>query len=142
MRLVDANILVYAVVESMAQNERAKDWLDEALNGIPRVGIPWQTILAFVRLVSNPRIFDRPASIMDAWLQVEAWLGCECVWIPAPTERHAEVLNALLGVPGLSANQVPDAHLAALAIEHGLVICTSDSDFNRFSEIRVENPLE
>ena len=141
MRLVDANILVYAFVASMPQNTKARTWLDEVLNGVPRVGIPWQSSLAFVRQVTNPRIFERPAPIPEAWQQVEAWLGCECAWTPRPTERHAEVLKALLSVPGLAASQVPDAHLAALAIEHGLVVCTSDSDFSRFSGIRVENPL-
>ncbi len=141
MRLLDANLLVYSYVKSMPQHARAKSWLDQVLNGVPRVGIPWHSSLAFVRLVSNPRIFERPAAIPEAWKQVEAWLDCECVWVPEPTERHAEVLGTLLGLPGLTANQVPDAHLAGLAIEHGLVVCTTDNDFHRFPAIKTENPL-
>lgn len=142
MRLVDANLLVYSYVESMPQHAKARSWLERVLNDVPRVGIPWHSSLAFVRMVSNPRIFERPAVISEAWKQVEAWLDCESVWIPGPTERHAEVMATLLSLPGLTANQVPDAHLAGLAIEHGLVVCTTDNDFHRFSGIKVENPLK
>ena len=142
MRILDANILVYSFVQAMPQHHKAKSWLDQVLNGVAQVGIPWLTSLAFVRLVSNPRIFERPAMISEAWKQVEEWLDCESVWIPEPTERHVEVLNTLLNQPGLAANHVPDAHIAGLAIEHGLVVCTTDTDFQRFSEIRTENPLE
>ncbi len=142
MRLLDANLLVYSYVESMPQHAKAKSWLDQVLNGVPRVGIPWHSSLTFVRLVSNPRIFERPAAIPEAWKQVEVWLACECVWVPEPTERHAEVMATLLRQPGLTANQVPDAHLAGLALEHGLVVCTTDNDFHRFSGIKTENPLE
>ena len=142
MRLLDANILVYSFVRAMPQHQKAKSWLDPVLNDVARVGIPWYTSLAFVRLVSNPRIFERPASISDAWKQVQDWLDCESVWIPEPTERHVEVMKTLLNQPGLTSNHVPDAHLAGLAIEYGLVVCTTDTDFQRFSGIKTENPLK
>jgi len=77
----------------------------------------------------------------EAWSQVEAWLDCEMTWIPEPTERHRAVLGSLLAGAGMQANLVPDAHLAALAIEHGLVLCSTDGDFARFADLRWQNPL-
>jgi predicted nucleic acid-binding protein len=86
-------------------------------------------------------VFERPAPVGAAWRQVEEWLDCEAVWIPMPTERHREVLGRLLSESRARANLVPDAHLAALAIEHGLVLASTDGDFARFSGLRFENPL-
>jgi predicted nucleic acid-binding protein len=77
----------------------------------------------------------------DAWHQVRAWIACETAWIPQPTERHADLLNELLALPGVHANLVPDAHLAALALEHGLTLCSTDGDFARFPALRWINPL-
>jgi hypothetical protein len=91
--------------------------------------------------LTNPRVFEHPEPVADAWRQVLAWLGAERAWIPQATERHAEVLSALLAAPGVQANLVQDAHLAALAIEHGLILCSSDGDFGRFAGLRWENPL-
>jgi predicted nucleic acid-binding protein len=77
----------------------------------------------------------------DAWRQVRSWLACEPVWTPQPTERHAPILSGFFSSPGIEANLVPDAHLAALAIEHGLTLCSADSDFARFPGLRWLNPL-
>jgi toxin-antitoxin system PIN domain toxin len=139
--LVDANILVYSHVASFSQHKAARKWLDGKLNGSPQVGLPWSSLLAFLRLVSNPRIFERPEPIANAWLQVRAWLACEAAWIPQPTERHADLLNELLTLPGVHGNLVPDAHLAALALEHGLTLCSTDGDFARFPTLRWQNPI-
>jgi toxin-antitoxin system PIN domain toxin len=139
--LVDANVLVYAHVAGFTQHERARAWLDEQLNGRTRVGLPWPSLLGFLRLVTNPRIFERPESATDAWAQVTDWLDHDNVWIPAPTERHREVLGDLLAAGGVQANLVPDAHLAALAIEHGLTLASTDGDFGRFADLRWLNPL-
>jgi toxin-antitoxin system PIN domain toxin len=139
--LVDTNILVYSHVQSFAQHKSARDWLDQQLNGSTRVGLPWVSLLAFVRLVTNPRVFERPEPMVDAWRQVRAWLACETAWIPQPTERHADLLDELLALPGVHANLVPDAHLAALAMEHGLTLCSTDGDFARFPSLRLSNPL-
>ena len=141
MILVDANILIYSHVESFAQHKSARDWLDHQLNGSTRVGLPWVSLLAFLRLVTNPRVFERPEPMLDAWRQVRAWLTCEPAWIPQPTERHADLLDQLLALPGVHANLVPDAHLAALALEHGLTLCSTDGDFARFPSLRYLNPL-
>jgi uncharacterized protein len=138
--LVDANILIYSHVKSFAQHEAARDWLDQQLNATTRVGMPWESLLAFLRLVTNPRVFERPEPIAQAWRQVRDWLSCDSVWMPQPTERHAAVLNELLTQPGIYANLVPDAHLAALAIEHGLTLCSTDGDFARFPMLRWFNP--
>ena len=141
MILVDANLLVYAHVQLFPQHDQAREWLDGRLNGTTPVGLPWVSLLAFLRLVTNPRVFEYPEPIADAWRQVLAWLDCETTWIPEPTQRHAEVLGALLAIPGVHGNLVPDTHLAALAMEHGLMLCTADSDFTRFPALRWLNPL-
>jgi toxin-antitoxin system PIN domain toxin len=139
--LVDANLLVYAHVAGFEQHERARVWLDEQLNGSALVGLPWPSLFAFLRLVTNPRVFDRPEPTDRAWAQVQAWLGCENAWIPHPGDRHAALLGELLRIPGIHANLIPDAHLAVLAIEHGLTVCSTDSDFARFPQVRWTNPL-
>lgn len=141
MILVDANLLVYAHVRAFPQHERARAWLDAQLSRGSRVGMPWPSLLAFLRLVTTPRVFQRPEPMHAAWRQVEAWLAIDTVWIPHPTERHAAVLAGLLAASGAQANLVPDAHLAALAIEHGLQLCSSDGDFGRFADVRWLNPL-
>ena len=141
MILVDTNLLVYAHVTSFPQHEVARDWLDGRLNGNTRVGLAWPSILGFVRLVSNPRVFERPETVAQAWRQAQVWLNSPSAWVPLPTERHRGVLSDLLSTPDLRANHVPDAHLAALAIEHGLVLCSTDSDFARFANLRWNNPL-
>lgn len=141
MMLIDANLLVYAHVRSLKQHEAARVWLDEKLNAPAPVGIPWPSFLAFMRLVTNPRIFEVPESIESAWNQVESWLSNPNVWVPAPTERHGEILGNLLSATDVHSNLIPDAHLASLAIEHGLLLCSSDGDFARFKDLRWDNPI-
>jgi hypothetical protein len=141
MILIDANLLVYAHVSSLPQHRKAKAWLDEKLNGSANVGLPWPSLLSFARLVTNPRVFERPATMAAAWAQIEFWLDCPSVRIPLPTERHREVLGPLMQSVAGRSNLVPDAHLAALAMEHGLVLCSTDSDFARFPGLKWENPL-
>ena len=141
MILVDANLLVYAHVASMPQHAKAQAWLDGRLNGAAPVGLPWPSLLGFLRLTTNPRVFERPLSMTDAWRQVRSWLECDTVWIPVPTDKHRQILESLLAATGGRANLVPDAHLAALALEHGLILCSTDGDFSRFQSLRWENPL-
>lgn len=141
MILVDANILIYAHVSSFTQHGEARSWLDKQLNGTTSVGLPWPSLLAFLRLVTNPRVVSRAEPIADAWHQVRSWLACENAWIPHPTERHAEVMGRLLALPGIHGNLVSDAHLAALAIEHGLTLCSADGDFARFADLNWLNPI-
>jgi len=139
--LVDANILIYAHDSSSPQHEPARRWFEEQLNGTRRVGIPWPSILAFLRLTTNPRVTASPSTPDQAWRHVESWFGSSAAWIPSPTERHAEVLSGLVVGLGLTANLISDAHLAALAMEHGLEVCSADSDFARFPGLRLHNPM-
>jgi toxin-antitoxin system PIN domain toxin len=139
--LVDANLLVYAANQSAPEHDAARSWLDERLGGTARVGLPWPSLLAFVRLVSNPAILRHPVTPGDAWRQVRDWLSCEVAWLPLPGDRHRELLGELLALPFVTSRLVPDAHLAALAIEHGLTLCTTDGDFARFPRLKWENPL-
>lgn len=141
MILVDINILVYARVASFAQHGAAKAWLDSKLAGTASVGLPWPCLLGFVRLTVDPRVFEYPLTMKEAWQQGEDWLDLPPVWIPAPAEHHRRILGPLLAEAGNNRNLVPDAHLAALALEHGLILCSADTDFARFPGLRWENPL-
>jgi uncharacterized protein len=124
----------------MPQHEAARRWLEGVLTDAPPVGLPWPSLLAFVRIGTNPRVFNRPPSTRAAWRIVEKWLAAEPCWIPSPTARHAEVLSRMLDHVDRPA-LVSDAHLAALSLEHGLRICSADRDFSRFPGVRWQNPL-
>lgn len=139
--LLDANLLLYAVDASSPQNAAAGGWLQEVLRGDRRVGLPWQTIGAFLRIATHPRVATHPLSGAEAWAFVRRWLDAGLVWIPPVTERTAAVLGRLVEDVPVTGNLVPDAQLAALAIEHGLVVMTADTDFERFPEVRWSNPL-
>lgn len=139
--LVDANLLLYAVDVRSPHHEPAAAWLEEVLNGPRLVGLPWQTIGAFVRIITHPRVTSRPLSADAAWGYVSSWLTAGSTWVPPATERTASVLAELGSRLRITGNLVPDAQLAALAIEHGLVVLSADSDFARFPGLRWENPV-
>ncbi|WP_419553550.1 type II toxin-antitoxin system VapC family toxin [Candidatus Poriferisodalis sp.] len=139
--LVDANVLLYAVDEHSPFHEVARPWLEEALNGPRRVGLPWQSLTGFLRIVTNPRAVANPLSPTAAWAFVEAWLDAPSAWIPDPGQGHRDILGRLVRELHLSANLIPDAALAALCIEHGLAIVSADSDFARFAELSWINPI-
>ena len=141
MILVDANLLVYAHVASLPQHPAALSWLDQKLNGAAIVALPWQSLLSFARLVTNPRLFERPSSVAAAWAQIEDWLNCPVVQIPVPGSRYREILARLMLSSVDRSNLIPDAELAALAIENGFVLYSSDRDFARFTELKWKNPL-
>lgn len=141
MILIDANLLIYAHASTLPQHPMAREWLDQQLTELDAVGFPWESIMAFVRVMTNPRILQRPISIADAWRQAEEWLTAEPAWIPQATSRQQRLFGELLTLPGLRANDVPDAFLAALAIDHGLLLCSTDSGFARFPRLRWTNPL-
>jgi len=139
--IIDANLLIYAVDAASPHHHAAHAWLDESLNGSVRVGLPWTSLGAFLRITSHPRIMTEPLSAGEAWERVEVWLGAEAAWVPPATERTADVLGRLVTAHGITGNLIPDAMLAALAIEHGLEVATADTDFGRFPEVRWVNPL-
>lgn len=139
--LIDANLLLYAVDETSRFHQPASRWLTAQLNGPRRVGFPWPSLQAFMRIVTNPRASSRPLNAADAWGFVQDWLVPEIAWIPVPGQGHLEIFGSLVVSYDLRGNLVADAHVAALAIEHGLVVCSADTDFARFGEIRWFNPL-
>ncbi|MBI4305378.1 MAG: PIN domain-containing protein [Chloroflexi bacterium] len=139
--LVDANILLFAVDSSSPFHKQAAGWLTEQLNGARRVGFSWQSLGAFLRIGTHPRASARPLTPEQAWSHVESWLAADPAWIPEPTDRHAEVLGALIRSYQLRGNLIADAQLASLAIEHGLTVCSADTDFARFREVGWENPI-
>ena len=94
-----------------------------------------------MRVITNPRLFPRTEGFSGAWTQIRTWLESDVAWIPEPGERHADVLGSFMTMPGMSPALVSDAHLAALAIEHGLTVCSADGDFARFPGLRWHNPL-
>jgi toxin-antitoxin system PIN domain toxin len=138
---VDANVLMYAANRAAPEHELTRQWLDEQLSGRGRVGLPWQSLFAFVRLTTNPLVVRQPATMQQAWDQVSQWLEAGPAWIPVPTDRHADVLKSFLKEPWMTSRLVPDAHLAALAIEHGLTLCSTDGDFAKFPGLAWRNPL-
>lgn len=141
MILVDANLLIYAALRESPQHDVAAKWLESQFRAGYRVGLPWMSLVAFLRIATNPKICQVPVSIGAAMGVVEAWLGMPNAWVPGPGERHARIFAELLRSVNAQGNLVPDAHLAAIAIEHGLELCTADGDFARFEGLRWKNPL-
>lgn len=142
MILVDANLLLYAYNPSFERHERSRVWLEEVLSKPGPVRLTWATILAFLRIGTNPRAFEYPLSIEEAIRIVSEWLAQPMVAILEPGELHWAILSDLLSTAQLRGPTVMDAHLAALAIEHGATLCTSDRGFTRFPGLRVLNPFD
>ena len=140
MVVVDANILLYAVDAASAHHERSRSWLDASLAGAEAVGLAWVALLAFIRIGTSRAILPAPMTVDEAVGQVEAWLGAPAAVIAQPTARHASVLRGLLRETGTAGNLTTDAHLAALAIEHGAEIVSYDRDFARFAGVRHRLP--
>lgn len=142
MYLVGANVLVYATDAGARQHEAARRWLDDQLAKGPRyVALPWPSILAYLRLVTNPRIYSPPAPVADAWQRAEEWLAQPAAWMPGPGPRHQQLLGEVIRETGPTGNLVPDAHLAVLAREHGLTVASTDSDFAKFRDVAWLNPV-
>lgn len=139
--LIDVNLLLYAAFAEAPEHERAADWLERQMNGDRRVGLPWESLLGFVRLATNPRVTPQPMRPSTAWGFVTDWLAAPVAWIPAATDQHAEVMGRLITRYRPTAKLVPDTHLVALAVEHGLDIYSTDTDFARFDEVRWVNPF-
>ncbi|WP_440998080.1 type II toxin-antitoxin system VapC family toxin [Arhodomonas sp. SL1] len=142
MILVDANLLLYAVNADLPQHARARHWWEQVLSGTEAVGIPWVVILAFLRLSTNPRIFERPLSVEGAMAYVDQWMAQPPVNAVAPGLNHWPVLRNLMEAVGTGGNLTTDAHIAALALEHGYTVYSADNDFRRFAGVRYVNPLE
>lgn len=141
MILVDANLLIYAVDADSPHHTGARRWLEETLSGDTRVGLPWVVILAFLRITTRSGILCRPLPVDDAIAYAESWLRQPYVEAVAPGENHWPVLRSLLQASGTAGNLTADAHLAALALEHGCTIATADNDFRRFAGVTCINPI-
>jgi uncharacterized protein len=141
VKLPDLNLLLYALDTEAQAHERARVWLEEALSGTEDVGFAWTVLLGFARISTNPRIYEKPLSIEEAFDAIDGWLAQPVATVVEPTSRHAAVLRDLLEPLGVGGNLVSDAHLAALAIEHGAELCSRDNDFARFDGVRWVDPL-
>jgi len=141
MILPDVNLLVYAIDESSLFHIRARMWWESVLSSTDPVGLCYPSILGFVRLVTNRRLFEKPLTVEVAIEHVERWLGQPNTLLIVPTTRHWPLLTKLLSSVGVGANLITDAHIAALAIEHGYTHYSNDTDFARFDGLRWQNPL-
>lgn len=141
MKLPDVNLLVYAVDESSRHHTDARSWLEQALSGTEEVGFAWLALLGFIRISTNPSALGNPLSPARAFEFVDSWLDQPVARVVHPTAQHATVLRRLLEPLGTAGNLTSDAHLAALAIEHGAELCSRDADFSRFPDLRWTDPL-
>lgn len=141
MKLLDVNLLIYAANRAAPRHEPAREWVDGALSSSETVALPWPVLMAFVRLTTNARVMDRPLDGRSALGYVRGWLDLATVVTPEPTNRHVAVLDDLLAGTGTGGNLVSDAHLAALAIEHGATLYSCDNDFSRFPGLSWIDPL-
>ncbi|MCW2649694.1 MAG: hypothetical protein JWR32_670 [Mycobacterium sp.] len=140
MKIVDANVLLYAVNSASAHHRACQRWLDGALSGSDAVGLAWVPLLAFVRLTTKEGLFPSPLRPEEAIGQVAEWLSAPTAVAVNPTPRHAEILARMLANVGTGGNLVNDAHLAALAVEHRATIVSYDRDFGRFDGVRWDRP--
>jgi toxin-antitoxin system PIN domain toxin len=138
--VVEANVLLYAVDTASTHHERSLTWLERSLAGAEAVGFAWVALLAFIRVGTNPSILPNAMSVDEATGQVQGWLDAAAAVVVEPTTRHADLLRGLLAETGAAGNLTTDAHLAALAIEHGADLVSFDRDFARFPGVRHRQP--
>lgn len=141
MLLLDANLLIYAYHAGSDEHAAAKAWVESAFSGAEAVGLPWLTILAFLRITTNQRVFERPLSMAKAQGIAASWLARPQVHPVEAGANFFNILSALLGPAQIKGPLVSDAAIAALAIEHGATLCTTDRDFARFPGLKWVNPL-
>lgn len=141
MKIIDVNLLLYAVNEDAPPHSKSKLWLESVLSGTETVGFEWTVLLAFLRLSTRSVIFTNPLRVEEAFALIDSWLARPCATIVQPTKRHAQVLRDLLAPLGTAGNLTSDAHLAAVAVEHGAELLSCDADFARFAGVRWTNPL-
>lgn len=136
MKLPDANVLIYAIDSRAHHHRSARSWLEDVLSDNETVAFCWPVLLAFVRITTRPALVSSPLSPAQALDIVDGWLAQPCATVVEPTTRHAGILRSLLDEAGTGGNLTSDAHLAALAIEHGAELCSYDADFGRFAGLR------
>jgi uncharacterized protein len=141
VKLPDVNLFLYAYNSESPHHAAAQEWVEETLRGTETVALAWTMLLGFIRVSTRPAVFARPLEVEAAIGFVEQWLAQPAVTVVHPTERHAAVLRDLLAPLGAAGNLTSDAHLAALAIEHGATLYSGDNDFARFAGLRWVDPL-
>ena len=141
MIIVDVNLLIYAVNEDAPSHRKARSWLEATISAQETVGFSWNVLLAFLRLTTRPGVFRNPLAPGAAFDLIALWLDQPSVTIVQAGPRHLQILRELLMPLGAAGNLTSDAHLAALAVEHGAELCSSDADFGRFSRLKWSNPL-
>jgi hypothetical protein len=139
--LVEANLLLCAYEPRAAQHERSKQWFEGVLSRSDLVRFAWLTLWAFVRIATNPRVFERPLVVSEAEAIVSSWLAQPNAGILEPGERHWTILCGLMRDGQTSGALVMDAVLAAIALEHGATLYSTDRDFSRFAGLKCVNPL-
>jgi toxin-antitoxin system PIN domain toxin len=140
VKLVDLNVLLYAVNEDAEHHKAVLAWWQQALNGDESIALPWIVLLGFLRIAANPKIFPEPLPTSTAIQKIDTWLSVSTVCIVTEKAEHWKILQSLLDETGVAGNLTTDAHLAALAISHGAVLASCDRDFARFEGLRWENP--
>jgi toxin-antitoxin system PIN domain toxin len=141
VKLPDVNLLLYAVDAEAPRHAKARAWLEDVLSGTEEVGFAWAALLGFIRISTNPVVFAEPLKAADAFAYVEEWLARPVASTLVPGPNHITLMRELLQPLGIAANLSSDAHLAALAIEHGAELCSSDTDFGRFKDLRWIDPI-
>ena len=142
MKLVDLNLLIYAVNRDAPQHAAARRWWENCLSGTDPIGLAWAVILGFLRITTHPRVMPHPMTSEQAIDVVDDWLCQPVVHVVSPTERHWDIFRQLVKPLGTAGNLTMDAHLAALAVEHGATLCSTDVDFSRFRMLQWTDPLE
>ncbi len=142
MKIVDLNVLLYAVNRDAVQHDRVRRWWETALGGDEPIGLAWIVLLGFLRLACNPRVFVNPLSADEALERVDAWLAHPNTRLVNEADEHWRSLRGLLADTGTSGSLTTDAHLASLAITHGATLASCDADFGRFPGLRWENPAK
>jgi len=142
MILLDANLLIYAVNQDAPLHRKARSWIESAISGSETVGISWSVVLAFIRLTTRPGLFRNPLSVKYALDVVQSWISQPAVTLVHPGPRHLGLLREFLLHSGTAGNLTSDAHLAALAVEQGAHLYSSDADFARFPKLKWSNPLK
>ena len=138
MKVPDVNVLLSGRDQTARHHATARLWLETALSGSETVGLSWIVLLGFLRISTNPRVYDQPLSVADALDQLDDWIDLSSTAVVSPTNRHPAILRDLIEAAGTAANLTTDAHLAALAIEHGATLATFDGDFHRFNGLKLE----
>jgi len=141
VKLVDLNLLLYAVNRDSTGHMRAKAWVEDVLSGEETVALPWVVILGFLRTSTSPRVLTHPLTAEQAVAIVDGWLSRPQVVPLEATDEHWPALRRAMLETGTAGNLTTDAHLATLAVEHDAELCSTDSDFARFPDLRWTNPL-